>query len=100
MLPKLKAQDPAMDMLQTTWAQQIDPVLRQPILQGNLLKNVALASGANVVNHKLGRKLQGWFITRLRASATVYDTQDSNNTPALTLALQSSAAVVADIYVF
>lgn len=87
-------------LLQTAWASQIDPVLRNPLTQGNLLKNVTLASGANVVDHKLGRKLQGWVLTRQRAAASVFDTQDLNPTPALTLTLTSSAAVVVDLLVF
>lgn len=101
MLPKFQAEDQAMNLLQTSWAQQLDPVIRQPLTQGTLLKDVQLASGNNVVNHKLGRKLQGWIITRYRgAAASVYDTQDNNPTPALTLTLNSSASVVVDIYVF
>lgn len=87
-------------MLQTTWSMQLNPLLAAPLSNGILLERVSLASGANVINHKLGRKLKGWFITRLRASATVYDTQDSNARPQLTLNLTSSAAVTVDIYVF
>lgn len=87
-------------LMQTQWAQQLDPVISNPTIQTVLLKNIALASGANVVNHKLGRALQGWYIVRLRASATVYDTQDSNQTPNLTLNLTASAPVTVDLVVF
>lgn len=99
-LPKFQSEDKSLMLLQTAWASQIDPVLRNPLTQGNLLKNVTLASGANVVDHKLGRKLQGWVLTRQRAAASVFDTQDLNPTPALTLTLTSSAAVVVDLLVF
>lgn len=70
------------------------------MLDGQLLPNVALANGANVVNHGLGRALIGWFPTRVRASATVYDTQDANATPDKTLQLTASAAVTVDLWVF
>ena len=99
-LPKFATDDQSLSQLQSTWAKQLDPLLRQPTSQGLLLKAVPLQAGANVVNHLLGRKLQGWNIVRSRAAATVYDTQDINNTPALTLNLVSSAPVLVDLFVF
>jgi len=86
--------------LQTKWKSQIDPVLAQPWNQGLILPNVSLINGTTTVNHLLGRKLQGWNVIRKRASASVYDNQDSNPTPASTLLLVSSAAVVVDLWVF
>ena len=88
------------DLAQTQWATEINPVLQNPITAGVLLKNITLATGTNTINHKLGRNLQGWFIVRQRAAGTVYDTQDTNKFPALTLTLQSSANISVDLYVF
>lgn len=99
-LPKFPTQDQASGLLQTTWASMLDPVLKNPITQGVLLQSVVLASGTNVINHRLGRKLVGWVPIRLRASATIYDTQDTNQHPDLTLQLTASAAATVDIYVF
>lgn len=84
-------------LLQTSWAAQINPVLAQPMSSGLLLKDVVLASGSTVVNHLLGRKLQGWFITDINGAATVYRSAAKNN---LTLTLTSSAAVTVDLFVF
>lgn len=78
----------------------VDQVVANPILNGQLLTGITLAVGSNIINHKLGRILLGWLPVRLRASATLYDTQDSNATPALTLLVTSSAVVVADFWVF
>lgn len=86
--------------MQTKWANQINPVLRNPTINTLVLQDVSLSTGANSISHKLGRRLQGWYITRIRASATVYDTQDTNQTPQLTLNLVSSAPVVVDLVVF
>lgn len=86
--------------MQTTWAGQIDPVLNNPLNQGLLLKNISLKSGDNTVNTTLGRQLQGWYIVRQRGPASVYDKQDSNQMPNLTLVLNSSANVVIDLAVF
>lgn len=90
----------SLEQTQTTWAAQIQPVLNKPWNSGILLENVVLASGANVVSHRLGRKLVGWIPTRVRADATLFDTQDTNPTPGLTLQLTSSAAVTVDLIVF
>lgn len=99
-LPIFNSDNTILSLLQTNWATQINPVLANPVINGFILKEVQLSSGTNVVNHKLGRKLQGWFIVRQRASATIYDTQDSNSNPSLTLFLTASANVTVDIYVF
>lgn len=95
-----QSDDTNMQLMQTSWASSLNPLLKNAVLQGVLLKDVSLASGANVVNHKLGRKLQGWVLVRKRAAGDIYDTQDTNSTPALTLNLNSSAAIVVDLYVF
>jgi hypothetical protein len=88
------------ELAQTQWATQINPVLANPLSGAIILKNVQLSSGANVINHRLGRALQGWYPVRVRASATFYDTQDTNNYPELTLNLTASAKVTIDLVVF
>lgn len=85
---------------QTRWAESLNPVIDLPINKGLVLQSQRLVSGANIIDHKLGRKLQGWFIVRQRAAGTFYDTQDTNSQPQLTLQLTSSTAVTVDIFVF
>ena len=88
-------------MTQNTWAAAINPLLNNPLSKAQVLKNVSLTTGSNTINHKLGRKLQGYYVTRMRGVfSEIYDTQDSNTTPALTLTLNSSADVVVDIVVY
>lgn len=82
------------------WASQLDPIVANPTTNPGLLKNVSLIAGTTVVNHLLGRALQGWKLTRQRAAASIYDQQDTNPTPQLTLVLVSSAPVVVDLEVF
>lgn len=86
--------------MQDKWASLINPFLGNPTNDSLILKNVSLVSGTNVVNHRLGRVLQGWKPTRVRASATFYDLQDTNQTPQLTLVLVASAPAIIDIEVF
>jgi len=71
------------------------------IIDGVKLENVELLTGqVNSVNHKLGRKLRGWFITRKRALSDVWDNQDANNSPTKTLQLSCTQNVVVDLWVF
>lgn len=99
-LPIFTTDNKDMTLLQTGWASQLNPLLRNPLSNGRLVQSLPIVSGINVIPHKLGRKLQGWIITRQNAAATFYDQQDSNSSPQLTLVLQSSAPVTVDIYVF
>lgn len=87
-------------LMQNRWASQLNPLLQLPQLKGEVLQSVSLQTGANIINHLLGRKLQGWQIVRQRSAASLYDTQDSNPSPQVTLYLTSSAPVVVDILVF
>ncbi len=90
-----------LDQMQNIWGSIIDPVVANPVNNSLLLKSIALSSGNNVINHRLGRKLQGWKITRMRSVAiSIYDTQDDNGMPDLTLNLNASAPCVVDIEVF
>lgn len=82
------------------WATMIEPILNSPILKGRLVTGVPLINGVTIVDHKLGRKLVGWFIVGIDAQASVYDNQASNPTPQLTLSLTSDAVATTTIWVF
>jgi hypothetical protein len=98
--PKLP-QKLSMDQMTTRWAAILNPILSNPTLDSSLLQNIILTTGNNVINHKLGRPLQGWHPVRFHGSfAQLYDTQDTNQTPQLTLNLNASAGVTIDLVVF
>jgi hypothetical protein len=100
-LPQFQgADDPILQLLQNSWAQALNPVLRNPLIQGRLMEGVQLQVGDNTLDHLLGRKLQGWMITRIDAAAQVYDKQATNQRPQLTLVLNSNAAAVVSLWVF
>lgn len=100
LLPIFTTDNKDLTLLQTNWAKSINPLLKNPSLQSNILSQVDLAIGSNTINHLLGRKLQGWRIVRLRANAAIYDNQDNNPRPDQTLILVSDAVVSCDIEVF
>lgn len=89
-----------LDQMQTTWATALNPVVANPLVQGQLLTNITLANGNSVINHKLGRKLQGWFVVGINGPATIYDTQAGNQMPELTLNLISNATCTVALWVF
>lgn len=100
MLPIFITSDRSFVQMQNQWSAQLQPLLNGPLNSGLLLQNVLLVPGDNAVNHKLDRRLVGWFITRKRNAAALFDKQDSNSFPALTLALNSDIDTMVDIYVF
>lgn len=100
MLVQFQSDDRNFQMMQNSWASEINPLLSRPLNQSNILNNVVLINGTTVVNHLLGRKLQGWFIVGQNASAIIYDAQANNQKPELTLVLISNAAVTVNIAVF
>lgn len=87
-------------LLQTDWVSKLNPLLARPTNNSSLLNDISLITGANTVNHLLGKKLQGWSIVRRNGPATIYDTQASNPSPELTLVLVASAPTLVSIEVF
>jgi len=83
----------------TTWASQIDPVLANLLVNGQLLTGQSLNNGTTVIDHKLGRKPNGWFLVSPQGAATVYQASSQPN-PNLTLTLISNAAIQTSIWVF
>lgn len=96
-LPRFKSDDQSLTLLQSQWASQLEPVINFPPVKGRLIKDVALAIGANKIDHKLGRQPQGWVIADINAAATVYRSEPFNE---LTLTLTSNAVATAQIWVF
>ncbi len=83
--------------MQTRWAATLNPVLSNPLNDVLILKNVELVIGDNVINHRLSKTQQGWFLTDLQGAATIYRSAPLNG---VTLTLNSSAIVTVNIGVF
>jgi len=84
-------------LMQTQWAQQIDPVLTNILVSGQYLPEVQLINGVTVVNHKLSRKMQGFLICGQNAAANIYYSQPFND---INLTLTSNAVVTVNLWVF
>ena len=98
---KIEIEDEVLSRMQDNVEQAISQLPTTDVIQGRLVKNVALLSASTVkVSHKLGRPVIGWIVVRQRASAIIWDSQDSNANPSLTLDLNCSANVIVDLWVF
>lgn len=97
MLPIFHSTDRAMQLMQTSWASKINPLIDSPLSSPILLTDIALTSGNNVINHKLGRQPQGWIITDINGVSSIYRNAPFNN---LTLTLNSSNSVSVNLMVF
>ena len=74
----------------------IDALSSNPLMSGSLLSAIDLATGSNTINHKLGRKIQGWIIVDRSAAATLY----REDWDASVLKLNAGAPVTVTLYVF
>jgi hypothetical protein len=99
-LVTIKTDDLTLNLIQDKWTSELNPLLNKATSQSIVLKSITLSSGQNEVNHRLGRTLQGWKLVRQRGPANIYDLQDQNQSPKLTLSLVSSATVIVDLEVF
>ena len=83
--------------MQTKWASTLNPIIANPLNSVQILNDVQLKNGATMINHKLGRKPQGWLILDINAAATIYRSQPFND---LILTLTSNADVTVTLGVF
>lgn len=98
-LPIFNTDDRDLSMLQTKWASQLNPLLKNPLNSGALLENVTLAVGDNVINHMQGRKLNGYIVVGMQGGfSQIYDVPSPM--PKLMLILNSSAPVTVSLVVF
>lgn len=80
------------------WAASVQ---KSGLSNGVQLTGILLNVGVvNNIEHKLGRQLQGWIVVGQNANAQIWDSQDANTFKTKFLALQSSANVTVNLWVF
>lgn len=89
-----------LSLMQNSWATDLNPIVQMALLKGRSIMNVELEVGSNTIDHKLARKLIGWFIIGQNAASSIYDEQATNQFPNRTLVLNSSAIVTINLWVF
>ncbi len=97
----ISSDDKNITKLQSNISASLDSIVKSPIIDGVLIKNVLLDSTqVNEISHKLDRIPQGYVITRQRAQADIWDSQDTNTNASKTFLLECSANVYVDIWFF
>jgi hypothetical protein len=88
------------ELASSQWPSVLNPLLANPLIHGHFLKDIRVSTGANVIDHKLGVRLQGYIVTLNSAAVTFYDSQATNQMPHLTLILNASGSATISLYVF
>jgi len=83
--------------LQTIWKARLDPIIANPLLNGQLLSGIRLKQGTNVIDHHLGRLQLGWMLADTDVPYMPYRTQPFNSS---TLTLVSSVSAKVSLWVF
>ena len=78
----------------------LNPLLELPISDGVLSKDLTVNTTDTLIEHKLGRKPEGFLITRLKSNSVIYESATANDEAARLIILIASAAATADIYFF
>lgn len=97
---RTQTEDPEIRRLQDAAEASLSSVLDKRVIDGRLIEDVSLSSGDNTIEHKLGRTLRGWIVTRLSAAVDIYDKQSTNNLTDLNLVLNSSGTATVSLWVF
>lgn len=77
------------------------PIITKEILNGRLIKNIALTAGlTNKVEHGLQREVLGYIIVKKGANAVIWDGEASNTMKSSFLNILCSANVTVSFWVF
>lgn len=88
--------NPDIQQMQSALNDQFAQLSKVAILKGVQLTGVNLTGAGVPVQHKLGRKPQGYFVTSLSASATVWNGTFTDTV----VPLYSSVACTVDLWVY
>jgi hypothetical protein len=74
--------------------------ISSPLINGRLIKDVALSAFVAPVAHGLGRKPEGFFVVDQQQDVRVWRSALSNPSPTTLLLLEASTTATVSIYVF
>lgn len=97
---KVVGQNRELNQVQSNVEQAVAEVIKNPLLNGRLIEDVALTTTASKIEHKLGRTPRGYLIVKRSANAQVYDSLASEGSPDLFLPLTASANVTVSLWIF
>ena len=100
--PNVTVTDKNINDVQNNIAQCLNQITNKDQLDSVIIKNIVLFPGVvNNVSHNLSRTLQGWYVVRTHGSYNqVWDNQDANPSPNLTVWLLTPIQVTVDLLCF
>lgn len=97
LLPQFKSDIVPLQLMQSKWAPILNSVLELPSSSPSFLSNIAVTTGNNVINHRLGRNPVGYLVIDADAAVSIYRSAPFND---LTLTLNSSGNATISLMVF
>lgn len=85
--------------LQANVGEALTPLQNKPILDGIFLRGIVLISGDNLIQHKLGRKVVGYWPTSQTAASQFYDNIQTN-TSLTNFILTATSPCTVNLWVF
>lgn len=96
-LRQVQIDDLATSQFQTNVTNFVTPLLKNPMLDGTLLRDVTIGTADTQISHGLGRTPIGYVVAGKQGLGDIYQSQPSTN---LFLTLRSSVQVVSHIWVY
>lgn len=92
------------DKISNRYAQDSNTTLQSiaacPLIDGVLIQNIVVGATTTLIQHKLGRKWQGWMITDTVSATPVRRDSTSTANRASYLALIAASPVTVSLWVF
>jgi len=95
---EINTDNDVLNHIQDNLVSAISILQKVQIINGNLIQNLSLASGANTINHGLARKPLGYIVVSSSASITYHDSLSTATDK--TFSLTTSGATTASLWVF
>lgn len=93
---KIQSADSTINRLQSQIEQSLNPVLKQAILDGVIINDIAITTAGVEIEHGLGRQPLGWALIDNQADARIWRTAWTDRL----LTLDASGTSTISIYVF
>ena len=97
---KVRTEDAPLRLVQDSLTLTLDQVIRREILDGNLVEDVNLINGLNLVDHGLGRIPKGFIIVKRNDLHVVWNVASTKMVPKRNMALQSNGAMTVSFWFF
>jgi hypothetical protein len=97
---RINVKDNDLRLVQDSSEVVLTALISKSILDGIIVKDVAVGTSSTSIDHKLGRELIGWIVISKSSDSRVWDEQAGNTQKTKTLILKASSATTVSLWVF